>query len=245
MLRRNFSDSSIIPSTPPTTMKPSVLRRRQKFIKQQSTSDDNDQLSPNSILDSFCYAPSRQKRVTFASEVFTNFAPPPHRLQSISLNDLDHGISFSSKAAGDDAASISSIGSSSSSIGSSTSKRVRSCKALEKRIHKIEMQIMQTGFEIQVAANERLELERENDELFGKLQAIEYTEMGHDKLRESIDEMQYKSRKYTSKVAVLNKAVTYYDQESNDLLQQLKLYKAHQRQQQRGMSWRKEEGEES
>lgn len=90
------------------------------------------------------------------------------------------------------------------------------------------MQIMQAGFEMEVATNEQLELERENEELGDRLQAIEYTEMGHDTLRESVDELLYKSRKYTSKVAVLNKAVAYYDQESNSMLRQLKDYKRRQ-----------------
>jgi predicted nucleic acid-binding Zn-ribbon protein len=190
-----------------------------KASLQQRNSKENS-ISPTCVASEF-YAPSRQKRVTFATEVFVKAPPVQLRLQGLSLRDLDHGVSVCRAAIkSDEPEDLPRI------------RRIRGSKksgkpigVLERRLDKIERQYVEASFEVKVGQNEMHELMHENEMLKRQLKRFERMKMGYDNLEDSIEEMGRKIRKYSSKIAKLQKAMVFYNAESDNMFQQLQQLK--------------------
>lgn len=85
---------------------------------------------------------------------------------------------------------------------------------------------MEASFELEVGQNDMHELIRENEELEKQLRRKEMTQMGYDKLEDSVADVERKIRKYTSKIARLRKVTEFYTAESAIMIDQLKLSKS-------------------
>ena len=97
---------------------------------------------------------------------------------------------------------------------------------LERRLVKITRELVEASFELEVGQNDMHELIRENEELEKQLRRKEMTQMGYDKLEDSVADVERKIRKYTSKIARLRKVTEFYTAESAIMIDQLKLSKS-------------------
>jgi hypothetical protein len=189
------------------------------------------------------YAPSRKKRVSFATDVVVKPPPVQQRLRGLSLGDLDHGVSicraaFLHDVHSDESSSSKKATSSSQTknrqmnttgtetIATSTARRHKSKSnkpivVLERRLVKITREFMESSFELEVDQNEMDELLRENETLAEQLARRDMLEMGYDNLEHSLVAMQRKIRKYTSKIATLQRATQFFQAESALLMKQL------------------------
>ena len=149
-------------------------------------------------------------------------APPVQpRLQGLSLRDLDHSVSVCRAAfKSDEPEDLPRL------------RRIRDSKksgkpigVLERRLDKIERQYVEASFEVKVGQNEMHELVHENEVLKRQLKRCELMKMGYDKLEDSIEEMGRTIRKYSSKIAKLQKAMIFYNTESANMIQQLQQLK--------------------
>ncbi|KAI2493883.1 hypothetical protein MHU86_20642 [Fragilaria crotonensis] len=228
----SVSSDSILspPESPPLSLllKPTMA--------QATTSALRLRMSPSSIItahdsnsSSEFYAPSRKKRVTFATEVVLKPPPVEQRLRGLSLTDLDHGVSVCR------AAFLPESGESYKSMrkrttkSSTTTKKSSSSKpieVLERRLIKITRELVEASFELEVGQNDVDELIRENEELEMQLTRKEMTQMGYDKLEDSVADVERKIRKYTSKTTRLRRATEFYNAESALMIDQLKVSKS-------------------
>lgn len=208
-------------SAPSLTTPPSAIKSTISMLRYGS--------SPSSImhgadtLTSEFYAPSRKKRVSFATEVVLKPPPVRQRLRGLSLNDLDHGSSICRAAFVNEADESS--GKSSSLNRSTTGRKPSSNKptsVLERRLVKITRELVEASFEIEVNQNEMDELIGENDVLAMRLARRERAEMGYNNLEHSLAVMERKARKYSSKIATLRRSTEFFNSESSIMIEQLK-----------------------
>jgi hypothetical protein len=215
------------PESPPlsSALKPTMAQSTTSALRMSPSSVITAHHDNNNSSCEF-YAPSRKKRVTFATEVVLKPPPVEQRLRGLSLTDLDHGVSVCR------AAFLPETGESSKSMQKRTTTpatRKSSSKpigVLERRLVKITRELVEASFELEVGQNDMHELIRENEELEKQLRRKEMTQMGYDKLEDSVADVERKIRKYTSKIARLRKVTEFYTAESAIMIDQLKLSKS-------------------
>lgn len=86
--------------------------------------------------------------------------------------------------------------------------------------------MVEASFELEVGQNDVDELVRENEELEMQLTRKQMTQMGYDKLEDSVADVERKIRKYTSKITRLRRATEFYNAESALMIDQLKVSKS-------------------
>jgi hypothetical protein len=215
---RGVSDSIIeVPVTPIVPMK-SLLRRSCSDNSFASQSPTSVMTMPNQQQ----YALSRQKRVTFATGVFQKAAPVRQRLRGMSMEEIDHGVSVP-RAAAFKIEDHQELPESPrlSSKSSSKKKRTKSIASLARRLEKVKRQLIENSFEVEVGQNEVNELLEENEILMNQQERWNLEQMGYDTLENSVYALKHKSRKYSSKIKVLQKAAAYFNEESEVLMEQL------------------------
>eukprot|EP00545_Synedropsis_sp_CCMP1620_P000082 CAMPEP_0119016196 /NCGR_PEP_ID=MMETSP1176-20130426/11866_1 /TAXON_ID=265551 /ORGANISM="Synedropsis recta cf, Strain CCMP1620" /LENGTH=257 /DNA_ID=CAMNT_0006969533 /DNA_START=49 /DNA_END=822 /DNA_ORIENTATION=+ len=224
MRRGRSAPAMHVPATPNQPLKPSLLRSRSCSDTFLNSSNSSSTISPTTVMgaiggqqqqhaESCFYAPSRQKRVTFASEVTQKAAPVRQRLHAMSLEDLDHGIyvpraAFKSDDQPEDLPKL-------------KCRRNKPIATLTRRLEKVKRQLEADSFEVEVAQNDVEELLEENEILWSLKERCEMEQMGYETLKTSVYELKSKSRKYSSKIKVLRKAVGFFNDESAALVLQL------------------------
>ena len=209
---KRSSSAPMLHLVTPMAPKKTSIRQRQ---------NSSSEFSPSSVavasLESGFYAPSRQKRFTFATEAVLKPQPVLQRLRGLSLEDLDHGVSICRAAFLPETDEKSH----SQQKRSTASKPFKPIPVLERRLEKVNREFVEAAFEVEVNQTLINELVCEIQMLKANLRQKEMAEMGMDNLNDYVEGMKRKIRKYSAKIATLQRATTFFNEESAKMISQL------------------------